>query len=126
MIKEDLIRLLEGLEDGADVLIWNNFVEDFQDISGGSACNLYKESLYHIYSTLKYREMKYKKSLDVDKRDIFKKALKIYHNQDFNLANRYTTLGDNWYDVRTKKAFILDVEKKGCTYFDIRGNRYNY
>jgi len=126
MIKEDLIRLLKELEDGTDVLIWNNFVEDFQDISGGSACNLYKENLHHIYITLKYSEMKYKKSTDVDKRAIFKKALKKYHNQDFNLANMYPAPVDNWYDTRTKKVFILDVEKRGGTYFDMRGGMYDY
>ena len=133
MKKKYLIKLLEGVSDDAEVLIWNGNVEDFQDIS---TCPenvvLTRSSLSRWYSLLKYEFMKNLSRveggwvlLDKDqKKQCYDKAKKMYRKtlEDSMKGFTYSPYKDTFRGEESKEAIFLHTTSRGLETFDRLGS----
>lgn len=69
MKKSELINLLNTIEGDPDVLLWNGFVQDWQEVTITKKVYLVKYSLPHLFKTLKHEVQSNKKDFNLTKEE---------------------------------------------------------
>jgi len=128
MLKSKLITALQKIEGDPDILLWNGFVEDWQDIDPDiQKCEFVKEQLSHLedfYILQHCNEVKiFRDDLDDDTiAELKKKAAESHKNYIFDFPNIH--VGDRfkeWYGEETKEVCLISPKTKNATYADRLG-----
>ena len=133
MKKKDLIKLLEDVSDDAEVLIWNGFVGDFQDISPcPESVTLTRSSLAKWYTWLKFDLMKELSSIEggwvllnrEQKKQCYEKAKRMYRKtlKDSMEGFTYSRYPDPRGGNESKEAIFLHTTSRGLETFDRIGS----
>lgn len=120
MKKNDLIKLLQSIEGNPDVLIYNGFVEDYQDLDR----NYIPTKLY------KYCKNFLKKMLILENlRDNIntigisdKELNNIYRNHDWELVNEFCSEEDLKNRYTSKKVVIFNTKSRNKETFNRLGS----
>lgn len=124
MKKNDLVKLLEGLEGNPDVVLWNGYVGDYMHIKGLSESDLVKLTFAHYSQMVEFDGKKDRNDfnyvLTTDEIEELKKDYKKHINWE---TNPYVTLEDI-KDKRYSKKRIVYIEAalRGKSSFDRSGS----
>jgi hypothetical protein len=127
MKKNDLIKLLQGVEGNPDVVIWNGLVEDIMPISKEyEIVELVKENKDHYYQMLFMERARSLNTMELPQHvidDVKKRAEKMYKCGTYDFPNPFLAEEkyDEWYCKRRKKAIILQPSLTGKKYWDRTG-----
>lgn len=128
MKKKALIELLESIPGNPDVVMWNGYVGDFNNISKNIVeSELVKLSLEHITERMMYSEMRERKTWELPEdvvEKIKKEALLAFKEEQYELPNQF--LDDkqykSWYGKNRKKVLIISPKLRGKSTFDRLGD----
>ena len=120
MRKNELIKLLQGIEGNPEVRLWNPYAGDYNPILGVQVDTLYKESVSFIFEWLKAEIYQREKRWELTTNEVEQlesKAKQIHKNREYTLPNEYVTEEekDRWYQKRTKSIIVLSPKKVGKT-----------
>ncbi len=128
MKKNDLIKLLCGIEGNPTIMLYNSLVDDVADVSNHvTELELVKESIDHIVSTLVHERMKERGTFDAlpdeEMESIKAEARRIRSEMSYELPNRFVCDEDfeRWYGKRTKKVLVFQPKVVG--HHDVAHNR---
>lgn len=118
MRKNELIKLLQGIEGNPEVRLWNPYVEDYNPILYVQVDTLYKESASFIFECLKAEIYQREKRWELTSNEVELlefQAKQIHKNREYNPPNEYVTEEekDRWYQKRTKSIIVLSPKKVG-------------
>ena len=120
MRKNELIKLLQGIEGNPEVRLWNPYVEDYNPILDVQVDTLYKESASFIFEWLKAEIYQREKRWELTSNEVELlefQAKQLHKNREYNPPNEYVTEKekDRWYQKRTKSIIVLSPKKVGKT-----------
>ena len=120
MRKNELIKLLQGIEGNPEVRLWNPYVEDYNPILDVQVDTLYKESASFIFECLKAETYQREKRWELTSNEVELlefQAKQIHKEREYGLPNEYVTEKekDRWYQKRTKSIIVLSPKKVGKT-----------
>ena len=120
MRKNELIKLLQGIEGNPEVRLWNPYVEDYNPILDVQVDTLYKESASFIFECLKAEIYQREKRWELTSNEVELlefQAKQIHKEREYGLPNEYVTEEekDRWYQKRTKSIIVLSPKKVGKT-----------
>ena len=127
MKKKDLIDLLSDLSDEDEVVVWNGYVDDYNDISPEiTPLQLVKERLEWIYLMLSGEFCEHNKRLPTAEEDekIMEEAKRCYeeHN-DWDTPNQFfdEERFKRAYEDDIKTLYVLDLKTRGKSTWDRAG-----
>lgn len=124
MRKNDLIKLLQTIEGNPEIVLWNGFVQDYQDISK----ELVKGKLVKLTLDWYLETCRMKRCIDEKdwKYKLTQDEINTYKNyyKDFKYGqNNYVTEEDiKAKRYRVKKVVYLDAKLSNKTYHDRLGS----
>ena len=124
MKKNDLIKLLNTIEWNPDVVLWNGFVGDYQDISKELVKGeLVKISLDWYLESCRMERCLYEKDWQYQLTQDEISKYKSYYKKFKYEQNNYVTEEDiRSKRYRVKKVIYLDPKPSNKTYFDRLGS----
>lgn len=127
MRKSELIKLLNKIEGDPEVLLWNGFAQDWQDVYITKDAELVKYSLEHLFKSLKHELQFDKKDFNLTKEEklwCYNKARTQYKEQEWETINSFVDEKQfkEWYRGNTKKVILINGENRNKTTWDRLGD----
>ena len=119
MRKNELIKILEGINGNPQVVIWNGYVGDYNNINGDVASiELVKNSREFLESAINHQ-----RSLEGLGPVTDTEMSDIMRSQEWDLPNSYVDDSDmeRWYGKKRKRIVVLEPVARGKKSFDRLG-----
>lgn len=119
MKKNKLIELLQSIEGNPDIVLWNGYVQDYNDINTEfEEVELVKETVDFMYENYVWAFMQEHKILDINevpdsvKEACLKRAKQRHRTAQWEFPNEFVTEEERerWYGKRTKRAVMLNIK----------------
>ncbi|EON7637065.1 hypothetical protein ABV23_RS01045 [Escherichia coli] len=121
MKKNDLIKMLQGIEGNPEIVIWNGYVDDYMNISTGiEKITLVKETEKLILDGLKGMYMQFNNVDTVPPDEVEKlqvQAKQIHKERKWDFPNPYVEEKDfeYWYGKKTLTKYVISPKLRGKT-----------
>ena len=119
MRKNELIKILEGINGNPEVVIWNGHVDDYNNISRDvESIELVKKSREFLEAAINHQRSSEGLGAISDS-----EMSDIMQSQEWDLPNRYVADSDmeRWYGKKRKRIVVLEPVARGKKYFDRLG-----
>ena len=119
MRKNELIKILEGINGNPEVVIWNGYVGDYNSISSDvESIELVKNSREFLEAEINHQRSSEGLGPISDS-----EMSDIMRSQEWDLPNRYVADSDmeRWYGKRRKRIVVLEPAARGKKSFDRLG-----
>ena len=126
MKKSQLIYFLSKVEGDPDILFWNGFVEDWQEIDYPQEVDLVKYSLERLFKDLKHEKMSHKKMFKLTKQELkecYQLAKKQFQEQEWEFANRFIEQERyrSFYGDNQKSVYMMQAKRRNKESWDRLG-----
>ena len=119
MRKNELIKILEGISGNPEVVIWNGYVGDYNNISSDvELIELVKNSREFLEAAINHQRSSEGLGPISDS-----EMSDIMRSQEWDLPNGYVSDSDmeRWYGKRRKRIVVLEPAPRGKESFDRLG-----
>lgn len=126
MTKAELLKLLEKVDDDAEVHMWNGYVDDYMNIVDVEVVEMVKETAEFIGFFAKMQYQRENMVFDIPEhieREIEESARLSAENREWELPNPHLEPENynTWYGTERRKSAIILCDTRGKVSFDRMG-----